>query len=230
MNSLELTSALATAPSSAFAELRERPRFWFPLLLVLLSSAGLIFWYYSVVDIDWYKQAVLASTPDFQSLNDDQRATAMSLMTPNTLKWGSTASLAIFYLLILLGQALLLWLAAQVTKLPQGFKHWFTLVCWCSLPVILGTVVSAILLFLSETPQILLGVLQPLSLNELLFHLPPGPGYALISSISIPAILGWALMIIGVRVWSQRSWAFSAAFILVLVAIVYAIWAFISFG
>jgi uncharacterized membrane protein len=36
-------------------------------------------------------------------------------------------------------------------------------------------------------------------------------------------------MIIGVRVWSQRSWAFSAAFILVLLFIVYGIWAFFSF-
>lgn len=230
MNNLDLSVALATAPSSAFAELRERPRFWFPLLLLVLSSAGLIFWYYSIVDIDWYKQAVLASTPDFQSLNDDERAVAMSMMTAKTLKWGSTAGLIIFILVVYLAQALLLWLAARVTKLPQGFKHWFTLVCWSSLPVLLGTVVASILLFLSETPQIALGVLQPLSLNELLFHVPlESRGYTLVSSISIPAILGWALMIIGVRVWSQRSWAFSAAFILVLVVIVYAIWAFISF-
>ena len=35
MNNLELSVALATAPSSAFAELRERPRFWFPLLLLV---------------------------------------------------------------------------------------------------------------------------------------------------------------------------------------------------
>ena len=230
MNDLDLSVALATAPSSAFAELRERPRFWFPLLLVVLSSAGLIFWYYSIVDIDWYKQAVLAITPDFQSLNDDERAVAMSMMTAKTLKWGSAAGLILFMLLVYLAQALLLWLAARVTKLPQGFKHWFTLVCWSSLPVLLGTVVASILLFLSDTPQIALGVLQPLSLNELLFHVSPESGaYSLVSSISIPAILGWALMIIGVRVWSQRAWAFSAAFILVLVVIVYAIWAFTSF-
>jgi hypothetical protein len=122
-----------------------------------------------------------------------------------------------------------LWATARVTKLPVGFKHWFTLVCWSSLPVLLGTIVAAILLFLSDTSQLSPGLLQQLSLNELLFHLPPGPGYSLVSSISIPAILGWALMIIGVRVWSQRSWAFSAVFIGVLLVIVYGIWAFFSF-
>ena len=38
MNNLETAVALATAPTSAYAELRERPRFWFPLLLVVLSA------------------------------------------------------------------------------------------------------------------------------------------------------------------------------------------------
>ena len=55
----------------------------------------------------------------------------------------------------------------------------------------------------------------PLSLNELLFHRPKGsPGHALFESLSIPAVLGWMLTIIGVHVWSQRSWAFSTIFAL----------------
>ena len=58
MNNLDLSVALATAPSSAFADLRERPRFWFPLLLVMLSTAGMAFWYYSIVDIEWFKEAM----------------------------------------------------------------------------------------------------------------------------------------------------------------------------
>ena len=51
MNNLALSAALATAPSSAFVELRERPRFWFPLLLVVLTTVALNYWYFSVVDI-----------------------------------------------------------------------------------------------------------------------------------------------------------------------------------
>ena len=47
MNNLDLSVALATAPSSAFDELRERPRFWFPLLLLIASTVALIYWYYS---------------------------------------------------------------------------------------------------------------------------------------------------------------------------------------
>jgi hypothetical protein len=45
MNDLALTAALATSPSAAFAELRERPRILFPLLLCIVATAGIVFWY-----------------------------------------------------------------------------------------------------------------------------------------------------------------------------------------
>ena len=229
MNNLELTAALATAPSSAFADLRARPRVLFPLLLMLLATAGLVYWYYSAVDIDWYKQTVLAMTPDFQKLDDDKRAGAMSMMTETTLKWGSTIGVLVVMAAGLLLQSLYMFVAAKVTKIPLGFKHWFSLVCWCSLPALLGVAVAAILLVLSETPQISPSVLQQLSLNELIFHVPFGPGYSFLSSLSIPAFLGWALMIVGVRTWTQRSWAFSAAMTLIYWVIYYGIFAFFSF-
>ena len=50
--------------------------------------------------------------------------------------------------------ALYLLLAAKVTKLPQGFKHWFAFTCWTSLPMLLSTVVAAIFLLISDTTQI----------------------------------------------------------------------------
>jgi hypothetical protein len=125
---------------------------------------------------------------------------------------------------------LYLLLAAKVTKLPQGFKHWFAFSCWSSLPLFLTLVVSAIFLIMSDTPQVSPSVLQPLSINELVLHRPAGsPGYGLLESLSIPAVLSWILMIIGVRVWSERSWTFSAIFILLPVVVLYGIWAAFAF-
>ena len=87
MNNLALSVALATAPSSAFAELRERPRFWFPLLLLVASTAGLIFWYYSMVDIEWFKDAMFGNNPDIEL--EAERAAAMGMFTRTTLLWSS---------------------------------------------------------------------------------------------------------------------------------------------
>jgi Yip1 domain len=230
MNNLALSVALATAPSSAFVELRERPRFWFPLLVVLASTVAIIYWYYSAVDFEWLKDVMYGNNPDIQALPEDKRAAAMAMLSRNTLLWGSVVGAIIFLPIVFLLSSLYLWLAAKVTKLPLGFKHWFALTCWTMLPALLSSVVSAIFLIMSDSAQMTPSVLAPLSVNELVLHRPFGsPGYSLFQSLGITSVLTWILAIVGVHVWSQRSWAFSAAFMLLPTVVIYGVWAFFAF-
>lgn len=230
MNNLGLAVALATAPASAFVELRERPRFWFPLLLLVASTLVTTYWYYSAVDIEWLKDSMYGNNPDFQKLPEEQRAVMLGMFTRNTMLASGLIGATFIVPVVFLLQAIYLLVAAKVTKVPLGFKHWFALSCWASLPSLLTTVVSIIFLSTSDNSQLSMSVLQPLSFNELVFHVPMnGRGYALLESLSIPALLTWALMIIGVRVWSGRSWGFSAIFILLPVVVCYGIWAAFAF-
>ena len=227
MNNLQILVALATAPSSAFAELRERPRFWFPLLLLVITTVGLVYWYYSVVDIEWLKDQMFANNP---TIPEAKRAAAMGMLTRTTLMWTSVVSAFIALPIVLVVSALYWLVAGKIAKLTPDFSHWFAFSCWTSLPVLISTVVAVILLLMSNSPQISLGVTQPLSLNELIFHRPFGsPGQTLLGSLGIPGFLSWVLMIIGIRVWSQRSWLFSVLYVLAPVVVFYGIWAFFSF-
>jgi hypothetical protein len=226
MNDLELTVALAKAPSLAFEELRNRPRFWLPLLLVVFTSVGLAYWYNSIVDFEWLKETLFSKNSYIQQLPEAEQAARMSGLTRNEKLWSSVISTFIAIPLFSALQAWYFLLAAKITKLPQGFKHWFALSCWCSLPALLASLVSAILLLLADTTQVDRSVLNPLSLNELLFHVRRGtPWYQLLEMLSIPAFLSWALTLIGVRAWSQRSWAFSATMFLLPSALTFGIWA-----
>jgi hypothetical protein len=230
MNNLALAGSLATAPSSAFAELRERPRFWFPLLLITLCAAGMMFWYYSVVDVEWLKDLMFSNNPKVQALPEAQRVQSMAMVGRNTLLWGSTIGVLFGIPIWFVLQSLYLLLAAKVTKVPIGFKHWFAFSCWTLLPALLNTVIAAIFLLISDTRQMAPGVLQPLSLNELLFHRSFGsPGQTFFEALTIPGFLSWILMIVGVRAWSQRSWTFSAIFILLPIVLLYGIWGFFAF-
>lgn len=229
MNDFAVATALATSPSSAFAELRERPRFWFPLLAVAISTAVMITWYYSVVDIDWLKEQIFG-TPDMQKMPAEARAAAMNVMGRNMLTisgvFGTCIGIPFFFLLT----ALYFLLAAKITKMPQGLKHWFSLVCWCSLPILINVVAGAVVLLLRDSNQITPGVLQPLSLNELVFHRPMGAqGQAFLDSLNIAGILSAVLMVIGVHAWSQRSWLFSSVVALLPTVLIYGIWAFFAF-
>lgn len=230
MNNLSLSVALATAPASAFEELRQRPRFWFPLLLLVLSTAAVFYWYYSMVDVEWLKYAVLSDDPSMKKLPESERAAAMAMLTRTTLLWSSVVSIILVIPIVFLLWAVYFLLAAKVTRLPQGFKHWFTFVCWTALPMLLSTVVAAILMLLSDTAQVSPSALQPLSFNELVLHRPVGsPGHLIFESLGIPMVLTMILMIIGVRAWSQRSWMFSTIFVFLPNVLLYGAWSFLAF-
>jgi len=230
MNDLTVATSLATSPSSAFAELRERPRFWFPLLLVTISSALVIAWYYGVVDIDWLKEQLFGNNPDFQKMSAEQRAGAMSFVGRNTMLISGIVGTFIGMPVAFLISALYYLVAAKITRVPLGFKHWFSLVCWASLPIVLNSVAAVLFLLLRDNDQIGPGVLQPLSLNELVFHVPLGSkGQTFLDSLSIPAFLSMALSVVGVHAFSQRSWLYSAIVALIPAVLIYGIWAFFAF-
>lgn len=230
MNDLSVATALATSPSSAFAELRERPRFWLPLLAIVITSAFVIGWYYSVVDIEWLKELMFSNNPDIQKMAPEQRAQAMAFVGRNTMLFGSMFGVLVGVPIIYLISALYYFIVAKITKVPLGFRHWFTLVSWSALPGLLSTVAAVIFLLLRDNDQIAPGVLQPLSLNELVFHVPMGAkGQTFLEALNIPAILSSVLSIIGVRVFSQRSWQYSTIVALIPVVLLYGIWAFLAF-
>src|SRR5690349_1752375 len=150
MNNIALAVSLPTTPSNVFVELRERPRFWFPLLLMVLATAAVSYWYHSTVDVEWLKSVLVANN---SNMSDEQSAAALNMITRTTLVWSSLVGTFIIIPVIFIIHALVLLLTAKVTRVPLGFRHWFTLVCWSSLPALIGLLVGAILLAMSDTTQ-----------------------------------------------------------------------------
>ncbi len=67
-------------------------------------------------------------------MSEAERAQAMGMVGRGMLLWGSVVGTIVALPCVFLLFALYFLLAAKVTKLPQGFKHWFAFTCWTSLP------------------------------------------------------------------------------------------------
>jgi hypothetical protein len=232
MNDLTLLTSLVTNPATTINSIRERPRFLFPLLVSMVISAGMIYWFYSVVDFEWLKHQLFDNAPQFQKLSETQRAQAMNFVSHNTLMWGGMIGATVG-----IGVAFVLWatcllLAGKVTGVGFKFEQWFALACWTTLPAILLTDIIAALMILTsnDSSQLMPDVLQPLSLNELFFHRAIGqPGQSLLSALSLANLWSLGLTTLGVRLWSQRSWLFSMLFVLLPNVLIYGLWAIIAF-
>jgi hypothetical protein len=174
-------------------------------------------------------EQILSGNEGAAQLTEAQRAKAIDGTSRGFMLGSSVIAGSVVVAAIKLLEALYYSLAGKVTNVERSFRHWLALACWSSLPSLLGILASAALLLASDTHQIDNGELAVLSLNELFFHVPfGGKGHTLLTTLTILHPWMWWLTALGVRVWTGRSWTFSALFALLPVVVGYGAWAAIS--
>jgi len=232
MNNLGLASALVFEPRKAFAEIDARPRFWFPLLVLVVTTVVIAVWYRSVVDLEWVTDRTIRASSFAKSLTEAQIEEAVKRSAGNRTLGTVATVLGTPIAIVAIGLlgTLYLMLAGKVTRVRRSFKHWFALTWWAALPgAVLTLLGAAFVLLTATTTQIDQTELKPLSLNALFVQRTfDQPGYALFSSIDLIQLYGLYLGVVGVRAWSGRSWLFSSIFALLPYVLIYGIWAFIS--
>lgn len=225
MSNMQLLAALASQPRRVFVELAARPRFWFPLLLAMACGVLTTVWYYHVVDLPWLVDESLRSNPRTAAMTEAQRAQVLQRMSPEVMKSTSVVAVVLVLVVLRLLEATWYLLAGKIVNLQYGFRQWFALANWSSLPTLLVILPTAFMLATAGSGQIDSSAIQPLSLNELFFHRHMGEkGYQLFVSLSILQPLAWLLAIIGVQQWSKRSWLFATLFVLLPPLLVYGSW------
>lgn len=231
MSVFSRVNQLVTQPDRFFQELDARPTFWFPLLLAAALTVIGLATYYWRVDITWFADFVLSSTPQAAGFTEAQREQAARYMTRNVLLYTSVFGGVLAVVMQHLVQALYLLVAGKVTRVTRSYRHWLALSCWTGLPVLVSGLAGLVMLALQSGGQFAPDVLQPLSLNSLFFNRQMGDGaFNLLSSLTLLHPVGWALAVLGVRCWSARSLAFSLVLVLLPVVLVYGIWAWRVMG
>jgi Yip1 domain len=232
MGNLGLVSSLLFEPRKAFAEIDARPRYWFPLLVLIATAVIIAVWYRSIVDIEWVTDRTIRASTFASRLTEAQiEAAVKRSVDSKTLGTVATAfGTPLVIVIIGLIGALYLLLAGKITHVRRSFRHWFAFTWWAALPgAVLTFVASTFVLLTVTTAQIDQTELKPLSLNALFMQKAAGEsGYTLFSSIDLIQLFSLYLSVVGVRAWSGRSWLFSCVFALLPYALIYGIWAFIS--
>jgi hypothetical protein len=189
------------------------------------------YWYYSIVDFEWLKDHMFGGSSRFENMSPEQRERALSMMSHNMMMWSSVISVAVVMPVVLALISVYYLLAGKVTNVQCTFKQWFSFATWCSVPTLIGIAASyAVLATQGANAQIGPSELQVLSANELFFQLPASHlGAQLLDQLNPITFWTWAVGIIGLKVWSNRSWLFSATFVMLPSVLIYGVWALIAF-
>jgi hypothetical protein len=227
MNNFELAVALVLDPKGAIREIEARPRFLFPLLITVLIAGAAMVWYYSIVDAAWLIDTSLRSSS--RPLTEEQLAQVSRYVTRNTLMYGGLFGVVFIAVVFRLLEATWYLLAGKVTNVQRSFKQFFALACWTSLPQVLAVLPAIPLLLTTSSPQTDPGALSPLSLNELFFHRAMNsPGYNLFSNINLLHLFTVFLVVLGIKMWSGRSWLFALVYTLLPAVVIGGLWAFLA--
>ena len=208
-------------PTKVFADLREKPTFWTPLLLLVTLTAVSTMLYFLTVDPAWFAEyqmaQVLAQNPQMSS----EEIAQVQAFTPGarTMGWIAGPSALIFMTIIFLIYGVYYLLAGKVTGHAVSFRHGLALVSWASMPMLLGAVV-VIGAILTSSPQSSLESMQLTNVDPLLVQLPMDHEWSMLArSFSLLNFWVWFLAALGWKTWFRTGWG-QALFVALLPSIV----------
>jgi hypothetical protein len=209
-------------PTPTFARLKTKTNAWLPMLILIVLSVGIMYWWVSTVDFGWLVDHMVAAQP---KATPEVRAAMAKFMTPTSMLWSGSLGAVVGTVLMFALSALYYLVAGKVIGAPISYGKWFGFSVWTSVPRLLALPLSALQIVTSH------GRLAPedmnmVSLNYLLLHLPATSAWAtLATSIDLTTIWSLALAVIGLKAWTRRSTATCVTVAVLPYLIVYGLWA-----
>ena len=222
-SSVGVLSNIFTAPSQAFAAIKERPNPWLPLLVLIGAVFIVQFMYMQAVDFPWLIDHQLQQAGG--NMTDAQRAQIVDATTkvpPSVLGALQGASGGIVILVVYALIALYYTGVSFATNDGHKFQQWLALIAWCSLPSVLGYIASLVNLQVTDARFLPAEQLNPLSFGSLLGLDPQGATIVqrILMSLDVTVLWSTVLQILGYQAFTQRSVTFSAAVVLGPLAVI----------
>lgn len=192
-------------PKATFAQLKEQHNWsWLPFLLVTLAAVLPVYYYFQVVDFQWYKEVIIAS--QFANISPgEQQAISVSLDATKSIV--GTVITPVIMLLVLVS-IIALYLNVVTKSDPQNinsFSDWFGFTWWILLPSCVGALFSGVILFWLDHGQISFDAVSPSALS-FLFAIPVSSSwFGLASSIKLEIFWSMYLLAIGISQWVTLS-------------------------
>jgi hypothetical protein len=192
-------------PSKVFTELKEKPTFLVPLILVSIATIAFTFMYFMKVDSNWFVENMLASS------GSDYTATELAnikkaMPGAKVMGYSSLVTTPIMMVIMTAIMALYFMLAGKIAGTAISFKHGFSLASWSSMPTILGAIVALVGIFMM-TPQTSLESLMLTNLDPLILQLPTDSPWSRLAK-AFNLLIFWTtfLTALGWKIWGKTSW------------------------
>ena len=207
-------------PGKVFAELKEKPTFLVPALLVAVLTATAAMLYFLNVDADWFRQQQLQAMSGDMSKAELEQVGKM-MPGARTMAWitGPMVLLTVAISYAVFG--FYYWLAGKVTGNALRFRQGVSLTAWSSMPMLVGAVIALISVYTSS-PQSTFESMQMLNIDPLVVQLPMDHDWSrLAKSFSLLNFWVWFLAALGWKTWFRTGWGSALAVVMLPSVLIY---------
>lgn len=194
-------------PAKVFADLKEKPSFWLPLLLLAVLGAVSTTAYFLTVDPDWFSGHQVAQMQAQRDMSAAEVEQAKQFMPgARASAYFAGPMVVVFMGVVFAVMALYYLLAGKVTGNAVGFRRGLALAAWSSMPMALGNLVVLGAIFTSSN-QVSFESLQLLNVDPLFVQLPLDHDWLMLArSFSLLNFWVWFLAALGWKTWFRTGW------------------------
>jgi hypothetical protein len=216
MGELARLSGVVWSPGTAFRDIAARPRWWPPLVLLIVMSLAFTYTFTKRVGWERFMRQQIETSSRTQNLTAEQKEQAIAMQAPYAGIFAYAAIIVGFPFMATMTAGVFLFVFRTLLGAELSFRHVFAIVCYSWVPLLFGSVMALAVMLLKNPEEF---DLQYPTLTNIGAFLDPAstPKWLLSLGTSIDVFTLWvlALLATGLSVASRKiSWSTSFAYVL----------------
>jgi hypothetical protein len=214
-------------PNRVFATISDTHNWsWLPFLLISVVSALPIYYYFNLIDFDWYRELIIQSTGS--DLSPLEQNTMRSNMHQAQILWISVFGAMLSAVIANAVLALYLNITTKADEeCVQGYTDWFGFAWWVSMPAIVTSLLALLVVLITQDTELSPVSLGPTSL-AFIFAVPmDSDWFTLAQSIRLESVWVMYLIAVGLNQWTQLPAKKTYIIAIVPYLLIWLIWALI---
>jgi hypothetical protein len=205
-NPLQACKNIVLKPNGVFAKIKVTDNWsWVPFFLVTGATFLSLYSYLNVVDMSWLIESMLqliakdVSPAEIKAMRDGMEQGNILLFS---LSFGMMFKIVLFNAFM---AAYLNICSKADEECVQGYTDWFGFCWWTSLPLVAVSLISCIVIWLSQSPNLSQVVLEPTSLAYIFSVDLRSPWFGLFESLKLEYIWIIYLTTVGLSQWTNLA-------------------------
>ena len=203
-NPFQAMKDIFVKPNQVFATVNETYNWsWVPFICISMVSAIPVYMYFNFVDFSWYTEFMV------QSLSGNLSPAEQSMLRNNMTDQAQSLWAGIFssIFVVILSNAILALYLNIITKADeeciQGYTDWYGFSWWVSIPVIISSLIAALVVLLATDSQLSPMSLSPTSM-AFIFNVGMDSAWSSFAqSIRLESFWVMYLIAVGLSQWTQ---------------------------